>query len=219
LVCAANLFAHGDLHERIAAVTAQIQTNLANPDLWLLRADLHRQHSEFDDALTDLDHAAQLKPDWAAAHLERARLCFDTAKFPECEHAASECLKLDPTNPDALVLRARSFAQLKEYSRAAADYDAVLNVTNSAAPLPDLYLERARAQAAVENWDAAIHGLDAGMKRLGATPSLALPAIEYERARGAFDAALERLERAKGFFNEESYAKSRAEIMVQAGRK
>jgi tetratricopeptide (TPR) repeat protein len=211
-------FAHGDLHERIAAVTAQIQTNPASPGLWLQRADLHRQHGEFAAAKNDLDHAAQLKPGWPAAHLQRARISFDTEKFSDCELAATACLNLEPTNADALVLRARSLVQLKEFTRAAADYDAVLDATNSAAPLPDLYLERARAHAAVENWDAAIHGLDAGMKRIGATPSLALPAIEFERQRGAFDTALERLDRAKGFFNDGSYTRLRGEILKQAGR-
>ena len=208
--------AHGDLHERIAAVTAQILTNSASPDLWLLRADLNRQHGEFAAAQTDLDKAAQLKPDWAAAQLQQARLAFDTGRFSEGSRAATACLKLEPTNADALVLRARSHGQLKNFARAIADYDAVLNRTNAARPLPDLFLERARAQAALGKFDDALHGLDDAMRQLGETPSFALPAIEYERQRKTFDAALQRLERAKGFFSTEAYAKLHAEILKQA---
>ncbi|MDD5140017.1 MAG: tetratricopeptide repeat protein [Verrucomicrobiales bacterium] len=210
--------AHGDLHERIAAITAQILTNSSNPELWLQRADLHRQHGEFDAAQTDLDQAVRLKPGWANAALQQVRISFDRQNFPDAVRAAGDCLKLDPANADALVLRARSFVRLNEPSRAIADYDAVLNRTNSARPLPDLFLERARAQAALGKFGDAVHGLDDAMRRLGDTPSFAVPAIEYERQRGAFEAALARLERADKFFDRESFLALRGEILLQAGR-
>lgn len=211
--------AHGDLHERIAAISAQILTNQASPELWLQRADLHRQHSEFDAAQTDLDHAAQLKPGWAGAALQQARISFDRENFSDCERAATGCLTLEPGNADALVLRGRSLVQLKQFARAIADYDAVLTRTNSARPLPDLFLERARAQAALGKFDDAVHGLDDAMRQLGETPSFALPAIEYERQRGAFEAALARLERAGKFFDRESFLALRGEVLLQAGRR
>ena len=211
--------AHGDLHERITAISAQILTNPSSPDLWLQRADLHRQHAEFDAAQTDLDHAAQLKPGWASAELQQARIAFDRENFPGAVRAAGDCLMLDPTNADARVLRARSLVRLQQPARAIADYDAVLTRTNSARPLPDLFLERARAQAALEKFDDALHGLDDAMRQLGDTPSFALPAIEYERQRGAFGAALARLERAEKFFDRESFLALRGEILLQAGRR
>lgn len=207
--------AHGDLQERIEAITVQILSNQASPELWLHRADLNRQHGDFSAARSDLDRAAQLKPGWAVAHLQLARISFESGQFVDCERAATECLALEPSNADALVLRARSLVLLGKLERVVADYDAVLNSTNSAAPMPDIYLERARALAELQRWDDAIRGLDAGMARLGATPSLALPAIEYEWKRGDFDSALARLERARGFFSEKGYAKLRAEIFMQ----
>ncbi|MEI6808090.1 MAG: tetratricopeptide repeat protein [bacterium] len=207
--------AHGDLQERIAAITVQILANQAAPELWLQRADLNRQHGDFSAARSDLDHATQLKPGWAAVHLQLARISFDSGQFVDCEQAATECLKLESSNIDARVLRARSLVQLGKLERVVADYDVVLNSTNSAAPMPDLYLERARALAGLQRWDDAIRGLDAGMARVGATPALALPAIEYERKRGAFGAALARLERARGFFSEKGYGKMRVEILQQ----
>lgn len=211
--------AHGDLHERIEAISAQLCTNQADANLWLLRADLHRQHGAMFTALADVERAAKLKPGWSAVNLQRARIGFDSENYAGTVAAATDCLKLDASNADALVLRARSFVRLNKFALAVADYDAVLNVSNSAAPLPDLYLERARTQVALKCWDAAIRGLDVGMERMGATPSLALPAIEYERQRGDFAAALQRLERAKIFFSVESYGKLRAEILKQAGKK
>lgn len=208
--------AHGDLHERIVALTGQLRTNRTNPDLWLRRADLHRQHGEFKSAQADIGKAARLRPAWAATSLQRARVFSDMGKLPDAISAATDCLKLDSSNADALVIRARALVRLNKSAPAIADYDAVLNDTNSAPPLPDLYLERARAQAELKRWDDAIRGLDAGVSRIGATPSLALPAIGYERQRGNFTAALERLERAKSFFNADSHARLREEILKQA---
>ncbi len=208
--------AHGDLHDRIEVVSAQILTNQTAPELWLLRADLQRLHGEFAAAGKDLDQVMQLKPGWTPAFLLRARLDFDLEKFSECEAAATACLKLQSACDDALVLRARARVHLGKLQTAVADYDTVLKATNATAPPPDLYLERARALAALKRWDDALEGLDAGMKRLGATPSLALPAIDFERQRGEFDKALARLEQARKFFNAEGYAKMRAEILEQA---
>lgn len=217
-ILAFRVQAHGDLHERINSLTAQILTNSTNPELWLQRADLHRQHAEFAAAQTDLDRAMQLKPGWASAALQQARIAFDREDFPGCEQAATSCLQLEPGNARALVLRARSLVQLKQLARAIADYDAVLTRTNSARPLPDWFVERAQAQAALGKLADAVHGLDDALRELGETPSFALPAIEYERQRGAFAAALARLERAENFFDRESFLALRGEIFLQAGR-
>ena len=218
LSLASPAHAHGDLHERIAALSAQISTNQNDATLWLQRADLERQHAEFSTAQTDLDHAAQLRPGWASVALQRARLAFDCGNFPATIRAAGDCLQLDPTNADAFVLRARSRGRLHQLEPAIADYDAVLNRTNAAAPLPDLFLERARAQVEIKNFAAASAGLDDAMRQFGETPSFALPAIEYDRQRGAFTNALARLERAEKFFDRESFLALRGEIHLQAGR-
>jgi tetratricopeptide (TPR) repeat protein len=210
--------AHGDLHDRIVALTWQISTNQTVPELWLERADLHRRHRDFNAAQADLEHVFKLRPAWSSAALQQARLSFDLEDFSHCERAATDCLSHDPTNADALVLRARSLVHLNKLSAAIRDYDTVLTSTNFARPLPDLFIERARAQAAHKNLDAAVAGLDTAIRLLGETPSFAFPAIEYERQRGAFSAALERLERARKFLDHESFLTMRGEILLQAGR-
>lgn len=108
-------------------------------------------------------------------------------------------------------------ARTTNLTKAVADYDAVLNQTNSAAPLPDLFLERAQAQAELKNFSEAVRGLDDAIKKFGETPSFVLPAIEYERQQGAFTNALQRLDRAQKFFDQESFLALRGEIQLQAG--
>ncbi len=210
--------AHGDLHDRIVALTVRLQTNAANGELWLQRADLRRQHGEWEAALEDVESAGRLKPDWLPARLQRARIFHDQEKSAETVRAATYCLVLDPANADALVLRARSLARLGKFEAAVADYDAVLADAGGPRPLPDLFLERARCLAALGKHERAVRGLDEGLRQLGETPSLALPAIDYERDRGAFAAALDRLERARKYFDRESHLVLRGEIFLQAGR-
>ena len=210
--------AHGDLHERIQALTQQIHTNSANAELWLQRADLHRQHGEFIRATTDTAEAARLKPDWPAALLERARIYSDTGQFAAAVDSATACLRLDGANPDALVIRARCRVKLGQLAEAVADYNGVLAPTNGPRPLPDLYLERARAQTALGRFAAAVRGLDEGLARLGQTPSLALPALEYERESGDWEAALERVERVRQFLTPESFHAMRGEILWRSNR-
>ncbi len=213
------VFAHGDLHERILALTQQIQTNSATADLWLQRADLHRQHGDFIHATADAAEAARLRPDWPAAILERARIQFDAGQSAAAIEAATACLQLAASNPDALVIHARSRVQLGQLAEAVTDFNDVLAMTNRPRPLPDLYLERARAQAALGQLADAVRGLDEGMARLGETPSLALPALEYEQALGNFVAALTRVERGRKFFTPENFLLRRGEILLPANRR
>ena len=209
--------AHGDLDVRIATLTAQLAQNPTNALLWLQSADLHRQHGDTTAALAEINQANKLKPHWAATELELARIRWDEKNFRATIAAATACLAIEPSAPDALVLRARSHAALGQLTNAVTDLDAVF--ATAAMPLPDLYLERARWQATLGKLDDALRGLDDGMKRLGHTPSLALPAIELERRRGTFTAALERLDRARNFFDAKSFTQLREEILAQAKTK
>ncbi len=211
--------AHGDLHERIRALSQQIQTNAGAAGLWLERADLNRQHGDVISARADAVVAARIKPDWPATLLEQARIEFDAAQLSSAADFATGCLELAPAIADALVIRARCGAALGKYAAAVTDYNRVLTLTNGPRPVPDLYLERARAQAALGRLEDAVRGLDEAIARIGATPSLALPALEYERARGDFDAALARAGRARKFFSAEMFHALRADILLQADRR
>ncbi len=209
--------AHGDLDVRIATLTAQLAQNPTNALLWLQSADLHRQHGDTTAALAEINQANKLKPHWAATELQLARIRWDEKNIRATIAAATACLAIEPSAPDALVLRARSHAELGQLTNAVTDLDAVF--ATAATPLPDLYLERARWQATMGKLDDALRGLDDGMKRLGHTPSLALPAIDFERQRGTFTAALERLDKARNFFDAKSFARLREEILAQAKTK
>ena len=209
--------AHGDLDERIQTLTRQMEQTPDDVNLCLQRADALRRHRDFPAALADVTAAEKLQPHQPTADLQRARIWFDVENFPQALRAANNCLARNAANPDALVLRARSFAHLGRHEEAVKDFSTVLML--AATPLPDLYLERAECQATLGRLDDAVRGLDEDLARLGQTPSLVIPAIEYERRRGAFKSALTRLEKARAFYDRESFLALRGEILLQAGQK
>jgi tetratricopeptide (TPR) repeat protein len=204
--------AHGELEERIEGVSVELTKDPTRAELWLKRADLRRQHGELAAALSDVDETLRLKPDWPAAELQRARILLDLQKHAQARAAADACLAREPENPDALVIRSRCHTQLGETNAAISDLSVVL--TGEHRPQPDLYLERARLQAAQGSWKDAVKGLDEGMARLGETPSLAFPALEYERKAGEFESALARLQKFQRFMPPERVRELEVQLLA-----
>ncbi|MEY4387772.1 MAG: hypothetical protein RLY20_3055 [Verrucomicrobiota bacterium] len=212
-----SVHAHGDLHERIQFLTQQIATNASNPTLLIQRAELFRQHQQFDAALLDLATAARAHADERAIHLAQAQVFSDAGQTTNALDAVEKFLARETNHSGALVIRARCRFKLNQPQAAVADYTQALHAIKT--PEPDLYLDRARSQAALGQLAAAANGLDEGLARLGEIPALALAAIEYDRQRADFDAALARVDRLLiPAPVKEPWLVLRAEILAQAGR-
>src|SRR3954468_20383167 len=74
LAFSAAAFGHGDLHERITALSEQIAAAPGKADLYLQRGEVYRNHEDWDLALADYDRADQLDPDNRVVVYARARL-------------------------------------------------------------------------------------------------------------------------------------------------
>ena len=212
-----SALAHADLEAQIDAMTAEIRKDLTNAVYFLRRGELHRLHSETDEALADYAEAARLKPDSVMPALFRAQLFSELGRTQDALAEADIVLKREPLLPDALVIRARCRVKLGSVKEAVQDFTAALETMS--APQPDLYLERAQLQGALGRLDDAVKGLDEGTAKIGATPALQLTAIEFERQLARFDAALSRLENIiEKYPVKEPWLMLRGEILVQAGR-
>jgi tetratricopeptide (TPR) repeat protein len=211
-------FAHADLEEQIAAITARLEQHPANSaELYLKRGDLHRQHAEFDDARADFAKAEELKPGWDAVVIARARTFSDEGKYAEALALTGTLLQKEPRHIEALILHARALVKLEKPVAAITNYSDALS--QIAKPSPDLYLERATAQASAGKIEDSIRGLDEGLVRLGPIPSLQLPVIDFERQLGRYDAALARIDKiTTATPRKESWFALRGEILAQAGR-
>jgi len=220
VLAAGDLFAHGDLHEQIAAVTRQLEKDPKNAELYLKRGELHRAHQDWDQAQADYDRAISLDPGLTVIDFTRGRM-FLEANWP---HSAKVCLDrflLKHTNHvEGFIARARTLVKLEKPLDAAHDF--TIAIRYAAAGRPELYIERSQALASAgEKHSAeALRGLDEGIERLGPLVTIQLQAIDLELKRRQFDAALARLEKiAAQSPRKETWLARRGEILLQAGRR
>lgn len=212
--------AHAELIIQLDAVSAEILKDPNNPELYVRRGQLRREHLEFDLAGADFDKAEALSPTLPNLNLLRGKLYLDWG-WPLTARACLDLyLAKNPSSVDALILRARVLQRLALNRSAINDYDLALDL--SAEPSPDLFIERSQLLMNLgnEHWTEALRGLDEGIKRLGPLVTLQLFAIDAEVKQRQYDGALARVNQiAERSPRKETWYARRAEILVQAGRR
>ncbi len=219
LLTVATAHAHGDFHTLITAANQDIEKDPTNPELYLRRGELFRLHQQFDSAQKDIDAAATLAPGLPALDLSRARLLLDTDWPLSARAHLDRFLGRITNHTEAFTLRSRAWASLGQPLYAAEDLSRAIAVTPEGAP--DLYIERARAlaEAGPDQLEAALQGLDDGMKRMGPLVTLQLTAIDLELRRKNHDAALARIDVVmQRSPRKEMWLARKGEILLQAGR-
>jgi tetratricopeptide (TPR) repeat protein len=218
-----STYAHAGIYEEIQALTLQIQQDPANPQGYVQRGELYRVHQDWDHALADFRKARQLDTTAAAAELGLGRTLLEQGSPQQALAHLNRALARQPGNVRALVTRARTYRALGEPLAAAADYSrAIGQFATPAKPLPEYYLERARAYAAAGDAyiGEALQSLDEGMQALGNIQTLARYGVELETGRGNFDAALLRLDPLIAHANRKEFLLfERGNILVAANRK
>jgi tetratricopeptide (TPR) repeat protein len=209
---------HGDLHEHIARVEQQIAASPADAGLYLRRAELHRQHQDWERAERDYHRALELVPDHAEAPWMRARAQVESGKAALALAALDRFLERHPEHPSARLTRARAAMALGRFGTAVEDY--ALALDRLPAVEPDLFLERRDAQQrAGIPLHAQLAGIELALQRLGPVPSLEDAALELELRTGAFEAALARLDRqAEASARKDRWHYRRGLALAQAGR-
>lgn len=211
---------HDGLHEQIAAVTLKIERQPRDPALYLQRANLYRLHRDWDAAVSDLERARERGAGGDQLDLLRGRLYLDLGWLQSARLFVERYVAAHPRDPAGVELLALALAQAGQHGAAADRYGELIAL--SPQPLPEYYIARAQARAAVgpEHVDRALAGLDEGVRRLGPIVTLQQLAIELELSRGGFDAALERLATvAAQSGRQERWLLQRGEILLQAGRR
>jgi tetratricopeptide (TPR) repeat protein len=211
-------FAHDSLTAQIAQVTREIAARPGDAALYVRRGELNRAARRWTESLSDLDRAAALDPMLAAVDRVRASVLLALARPADAVAAATRYLATHPGDHDVLTVRARAHVARRRYRDAAADFTAAI----AARPLPDLYIERARAERALGRVgiDAARRGLDEGLQRLGSIVTLELEALDLDIEIRSYEAALARLDRlAAATPRRESWLLRRGMVLERAGRR
>lgn len=217
LVLAAAAWGHGSLHERIAALSAEIAKRPDDAGLRFQLAEIRCQHGDWAEALVSLDKVEQLAPGRFPTDMLRGRAALGAGRAADAKAALDRFIAAHPGNAQALTLRARAFGRLEKGGQCLDDYRAALAA--EARPEPDIFQEVADALAFRGHEDEAVRVLDAGIAKLGMIPSLALKAIAMEVKLKHYDAALARMEAMqKAAPRPEPWMAKRAALLEQAGR-
>ncbi len=214
LLCVTISRAHPEIDEALARLASRLTATPDDAALYLARGDLYAKHADWPLAEANYLRAAELSPRLPGLALSRGALALATGQFAEARAFLDRALADSPADPTALVLRARTLAQLRLPSAALADFAAVLRLLPS--PAPELYLERAALFASPTE---ALRSLDEGIARLGPVLTLDLRALDLEISLSLTDAALSRLDRlASTSENPAPYLKRRGDLLTAAGR-
>ena len=209
--------AHGDLHRRIERATAAISNEPTNARLYLIRGELHREHRDIGAAIADYERAEKLDTNLTQVDFCRAKLLMDFGELPAARVKFDDYLSRVPSDGQALIERARLLSRMSERKAAIADFTRGIALQHE--PQPDVFLERAQVQVADGQSEAALRGLDEGIKLLGPLVTLQLRAIDLEVSRTNYNAALTRLD---SIINQsarkENWLARRGDILLQAGK-
>ncbi len=210
--------AHGDTDKRIAALTHRIALDPYDARLFLARGRLLRVAGHAEAALRDFERAALRDPALGEVDYQRGVTLLDLARPALAKPHLDRYLARVPDDGAALAARARCLVALDGNLEAAADFTRAIALS----PVPDYYLERARALSAAggEHLGEAIDGLDRGLRRLGPVVSLQRLAINLDLARENFDGALARVARMSSVTRRpDLWLARRGDILARAGRR
>jgi tetratricopeptide (TPR) repeat protein len=183
---------HGDLELRIAEITHQLSSATNNPaPLFLQRAELHREHRNWEAAAADYDLAARANPKLTEVELCRARMLVDAAQHETALRHLDRLIEKAPDLGEAWILRGRARASVGRRSAAIEDYRHGLQ--KSERPRPVYFLELARLQAAENHTEQALQSVEDGLKRLGPESTLHAYGLELEEQTGNKPGALRHL--------------------------
>lgn len=215
----AAALAHGSAEDALARITGRIREDPDNARLYLLRGEIYRDERAWAAAEADFRRAAQRDPRDPDVALCLGRLFLDASRPADAEAALSRFLAQRPGDPLGHALRARALSALHRRREAAAAYARAIALHPE--PPAELYLERADALAAGDEprLAEALETLDAGLRRLGEVPPLALRAVALELRAGNVDGAVARLDRlAASSPRKDAWLARKARILERAGR-
>lgn len=187
-------WAHGDSKETLAILDHRIEAEPNSVAHLLERSEIQRRRGNFDTAIHDLLHAKSIAPADHRVDYFLGLNCLDKGDLANAETALRRYVETVPDSPSGRVALARTLSAQHRHLDAAEEYDLAIAV--QPAPVPDHYLDRARAyRAAGEGYHhRAIEGLDEAMRQLGPLIALQNLAIEIELARDNARGAIDRID-------------------------
>lgn len=187
-----QLWAHGDLHERIAKLTKQIKKSPKDPSLYFKRATLYYHHEEYKKARNDFDQSKQLGGKDKALPYWYGRV------YLAMEKPDSGILHLQPyiqnngQDVNAHRVLAKLYVAKKDWANATIHFRSLIDHADPI--LPENYLELTHSLQEQKDYETALKTLQEAQTKLGelvviqnALVDLYVEVGDYETAVDIYD--------------------------------
>jgi predicted Zn-dependent protease len=216
LSCAAAARGHGDVHDTIRQISAEIEAQPGNTALRMERAGLYVQYEHFTEALADLDHITVAEPQNEMTAVLRALVFRRTGRAAEARGLQEAFLRKHPRHVQVRFDLCRTLADLKETNAALRELDTL--IADAENPPPDAVAMRVQMTEARDAAEA-LAWLDGFLKE-HPLPVFQEAALRLELKLGRSAAAVRRLDTmiAKAP-RPESLCLRKAELLAASGDK
>lgn len=185
--------AHGNLHEQIEELTAQIEEQPDNAVLYVQRGLLHRSHGTYMEAVTDLQKALTLDETLEVVYIHLSQAYLQKEVADSALLHINHYLVSDPQNPTALMTKGDAYQQLGNSELAAVTYEKAIVLKGDKAKVQD-YISWANATAET-NPQLALQCLEQGMQKFGPLITLQELALQFEIKNALYENAIQRIDK------------------------
>ncbi|MCP4875533.1 MAG: tetratricopeptide repeat protein [Gammaproteobacteria bacterium] len=213
--------AHGPGLDEIDAITTQIVEMGEPAGLYAKRAHVYQNNHMWQEAMSDLDRAAELDSQNTEYDLDRAELSLEAGEFLRALDFIDLYLLRHEGSHEALLIRARSHRALGQYPQSIESYQSALADLSGSegSPMPEWYIEFADTWLLAGNKRNALQVLRKGIDHLGMLGVFQLRAAELEVELGLYDSALARVDQLLARAQRKDlWLTRRADILTRAGR-
>jgi predicted Zn-dependent protease len=208
---------HGAYHDVVTALSAELQKEPDDAALHYRLAVAHADHEEWQACLEEVVTVERLAPGAYPTGYLRGLALHAAGKDDEAKRELDAFLITQPKHVNALATRGRVLMKLGDPAAASQDFQKAIQ--HSVSPTAGLVSEAAKVIAAAGNPEDASKLLDERLKANGDDPELLACALEIDKGRGAWDAALRRVDALqKTAPKPEPWMARRAELLHTAGR-
>lgn len=168
LICIASSFAHGEVHEKISALSAKIKLHPDSALLYLRRGELYHQDEQYKKAIKDFKSGKRKGLSSDRLYIASARSFYKRKRYRKALRILKRVLEKNPTQVRALRLKGNILLDRKKYCQAIEPFDLV--ISNLSERLVENYLEAAAACRKCKNpgsQQEAAQRLEQGIEDLG----------------------------------------------------
>jgi tetratricopeptide (TPR) repeat protein len=186
------------------AVAARAQTTAEE---FYRRGDARFRTRDIDGAISDLDRAIELKPDYAQAHAARSRLRLMKGQLDAALTDLDRAIQLDPTQAAAYAERGRMRMMRNDLDGALADFDGAIARGHRS---DEVYGARAHLKLMVRKFEQAINDFTVAISLRPTRISYQLGRASARAASGDSDGALVDLNAIIAAYEERAAARAAA---------